>query len=70
MPLRRKFTLAEAVRIVQLAAAVERDDPPMADILRRLARGDDTAIADFHDRANILGRPEIADDVRRLMTGK
>lgn len=66
--LARHFTLTESVRLVNLSAAISRDvDAELGDLLARLAGGDDSVLPAFHDRLNILNRPELADRLRRLI---
>lgn len=66
--IRRKFTLTESVRLIQLAYLIRRDiDAQTADLVERLAGGDDTALPLLHDRLNVIGRPEAADTIRRLV---
>ncbi len=64
----RPFTLAESVALIRLSVIISRDvDAELGALLSRLAGGDDTALPALHDRANIIGRPEIADGIRRLV---
>ncbi len=63
----RPFTLAESVALIRLSTVISRDvDAELGDLLSRLAGGDDETIPLIHDRCNVVGRPEIADGIRRL----
>lgn len=65
---RRPFTLRESLRLIQLACVVRRDgNPELADLMERLAGGDDTALPAFHDCLNVLGRYELADRLRKMV---
>ena len=70
MPLVRKFTLDESVRLWLLADRVRAADPDLAALVERLAGGDDAVVPDIHDALNARGAFEHADRVRRLMTGE
>ena len=67
--LRRDFTAAERLLFLAHAARVRDEvDAELGGLLLRVADGDDEALAAVHDRANVLGRHDIADRIRRLVT--
>lgn len=66
--LRRKFTFTERIQVILLAARIRDEvDNELGQLLMRVADGDDVALAEAHDRLNVLGRFEGADRIRRLV---
>lgn len=66
--LRRKFTFTERIQVILLAARIRDEvDNELGQLLMRVADGDDVALAEAHDRFNVLGRFEGADRIRRLV---
>lgn len=67
IPLRR-LTVLERISLQLAAGRIRREvDVALADALDHVAAGDDAALADVHDRLNVIGRPEDADRIRRLL---
>ena len=63
-----KLTLEESMTLLLLAADIERDvDADLAGLVRRVASGDDTAMVPMTDRLIEIGRPELAERLKKLL---
>ncbi len=60
-----RLTFYERLRI--MFAASRLNDAEMREACYRIANGDDTAHAIVHDRLNVLGHFEGADQIRKLL---
>jgi hypothetical protein len=66
--IRRKFTPEESTQVWLLALQIRRDvDEQLGRLLQRLANGDDSVLPGIHDRLNVIGRPEVADRLHKLI---
>jgi uncharacterized NAD(P)/FAD-binding protein YdhS len=66
--LRRQFTFDEWFRFSRAAARVRDEvNAELGELLLRVSKGDDSALADVHDRLNVLGNFAGADQIRRLV---
>lgn len=64
----RKLTVLESATMLALADRVEAEvDATLADLYRRVARGDDTAMTPAVDRLIELGRDSDAERLKRLV---
>ena len=64
----RKLTLGEPMSLLLLAGQIEEQvDGTLADLVRKIASGDDTAMVPATDRLIEIGRPELAERMKRLL---
>jgi hypothetical protein len=64
----RKLTLGESMKLLLLAGQLEEQvDGTLADLVRRIASGDDSAMAPTTDRLIEIGRPELAERLKKLL---
>lgn len=63
----RPLTHAEASRMLELVPALTAVDVRLAKAIAAVALGDDSVMDELHDRLNVIGRPELADRLRKLL---
>lgn len=67
----KKLTLSESMTLLLLAGEIEEQvDADLAGLVRRVAAGDDTALAPAVDRLKELGREEEAERLKRAVLTK
>lgn len=65
----RPLTIPESIQLARLGMQIERDvDIELGHAILRIAGGDDSSFPKVHDRANVIGRFDIADRVRALVS--
>jgi hypothetical protein len=65
----RKLTFEESCNLLLLAGRLRKEvDGTLADLVERVVAGDDTALVPMADRLIELGRPEMAERLKTLLT--
>jgi hypothetical protein len=65
----RKLTLGESMALFLLAGDIEETvDADLANLVRRCAGGDDTALVPAVDRLKEIGRDDQAERLKKLLT--
>ena len=64
----RRLSVIESATMLALADRVEREvDPTLAELYRRIAHGDDTAMVPAVDRLKEIGREADAERLKKML---